>query len=172
MGYMTVVSILNDAWHDMEENPKQFMANIKKGMHDYDTSKVINHYPVAGYCNPMEVHRSFHANQSNLLLVGGNHMENVGVLDPNRTDDFYLAYKVRVMQEAEEKIEHAKVSLYFAIANSIENAMKNQGKSLNDVYEVANATESFMALTDKEQATVIQMISKSFKPSENEKAFK
>lgn len=172
MGYMTVVSILNDAWHDMEEHPQQFMENIKKGMHDYSTAKVINHYPVAGYCNPMEVHRSFHANQSNLLLVGGNHMENVGVLDPNRTDDFYLAYKVRVMQEAEEKIEHAKVSLYFAIANSIENAMKSQGKSVDDVCEVAEATESFMALTKKDQSTVINMIRKSFIASDNEKMFK
>ena len=172
MGYMTVVSILNDAWHDMEENPKQFMENIRKGMHAYESSKVINHYPVAGYCNPMEVHRSFHANQSNLLLVGGNHMENIGVFDPNRTDDFYLAYKARAIYEAEEKIEHAKISLCYAIANAIEAAMKNQGKSVDDVEAVAKSTESFMVLSKKEQTFVINMVRKSFVTSENERMFK
>ena len=128
MGYMTVVSILNDAWHDIKKNPEQFIANIEKGMHDY-TSKVINHYPISGYANPMEVHRSFHANQSNLLLVGGNHMENVAVIDSSRTDDFYLAYKARALHEAEEKIEHAKVSLCYAIANAIETHFKTQNIS-------------------------------------------
>lgn len=172
MGYMTVVSILNDAWHDMEQNPKQFMENIQRGMHDYQSSKIINHYPVSGYANPMEVHRSFHANQSNLLLVGGNHMENVAFLDPNRNDDFYLAYKVRVMHEAEEKIECLKTNLYCTIASAIKTAMTNQGKTVDDVYEVAKATECFMALTDKEQSIIIKMICESFNSSENERLFK
>ena len=171
MGYMTVVSILNDAWHDIKENPEQFIANIEKGMHDYDTSKVIHHYPISGYCNPMEVRRSFHANQSNLLLVGGNHMEDIVAIDATRMDDFYLAYKVNAMHEAEDKIAQAKMNLCIAIANAIEAAMKNQGKGKDQILEVAEATESFMALSDKERGIVFKMIEKSF-TSKNAEAFK
>ena len=50
--------------------------------------------------------------------------------------------------------------------------MINQGKTVDDVYEVAKATECFMALTDKEQNVIIKIICKSFKPSENERLFK
>ena len=39
MGYMTVVSILNDAWHDIKENPKAFIENISKGMQGRSYSK-------------------------------------------------------------------------------------------------------------------------------------
>ena len=171
MGYMTVVSILNDAWHDIKENPEQFVANIEKGMHDYDTSKVIHHYPIAGYCNPMEVRRSFHANQSNLLLVGGNHMEDVVAIDATRVDDFYLAYKVRAMHEAEEMVERAKMNLCVAIATAIRTAMKNQGKGKDHILEVAEGTESFMALSDKERGFVFKMVERTFS-SKNEEAFK
>ena len=171
MGYMTVVSILNDAWHTIKENPKQFIENIEKGMHEYASPKVINHYPVSGYCNPMEVRRSFHANQSNLLLVGGNHMEDIVAMDPNRTDDFYLAYKVRAMHEAEEKVEVAKTNLCVAIANAIATAVKNQGKTKDQILEVAEATESFMALSQKERGTVFKMVEKIL-TSPNAGAFK
>ena len=171
MGYMTVVSILNDAWHTIKENPKQFIENIEKGMHEYASPKVINHYPVSGYCNPMEVRRSFHANQSNLLLVGGNHMEDIVALDPNRSDDFYLAYKVRAMHEAEDKVEQAKMNLCIAIAEAIKTAVKNQGKSKDQILEVAEATDAFMALSDKERGIVFKMVEKSFN-SPNERAFK
>ena len=60
------------------------------------------------------------------------------------------------MHEAEEKIKSAKTNLYYAVANAIKTAMINQGKTVDDVYEVAKATECFMALTDKEQNVIIK----------------
>lgn len=118
MGYMTVVSILNDGWDTIKQNPKTFMENIEKGMHGYGHAAVQS-FPVGNYANPMEVHRSRHANMSQLLLVGGNKMEDLNDFEPHRMSDFYLAYKLRAIHEAEEKLEDAKEFLIRYVADEL-----------------------------------------------------
>lgn len=80
MGYMTVVSILNDGWSTIKNHPDQFIENIEMGMNgsmeynDNESRKMINYYPVAGFCNPMEVAKSFHADTPQVFYVGQNCM--------------------------------------------------------------------------------------------------
>ena len=50
MGYMTVVSILNDGWHTIEEHPQEFVENIFNGMTEgrgpFEKQKRVKSYPV------------------------------------------------------------------------------------------------------------------------------
>lgn len=85
MGYMTTITILNDAWHIIKENPEEFINNIDNGINGlrringkYDRSKYINSYGVGNHCNPMEVAKSNHADDPRLFLTYGNMMVALG----------------------------------------------------------------------------------------------
>jgi uncharacterized protein YsxB (DUF464 family) len=156
MGYMTVVSILNDAWPTIKENHEQFIANIEHGMDDYDPSKTIHHYPISGYANPMEVRRSFHANQSVLLMVGQNHMEEVANINPHRKqEDFYLAYKMRTAMQAKEMADAAATEIANAFARMVANAMKTEGLPVDKIKEKAQTYDTFNAMDVETQNIVI-----------------
>ena len=78
MGYMTVVSILNDGWHTIEEHPDEFVRNIFNGMTEgkepFGKQKRVKSYPVGNHCNPMQVAKSFHADCPQIFYVGQNCM--------------------------------------------------------------------------------------------------
>lgn len=78
MGYMTVVSILNDGWHTIEHHLDEFSKNIFDGMtgcnHGVGPQKMVNSYPVGNHCNPMQVAKSFHADCPQVFYVGQNCM--------------------------------------------------------------------------------------------------
>lgn len=83
MGYMTTVTILNDAWSQIKKNPQQFIENIELGINGIDKfdkrmSNKINSYSVGNHCNPMEVAESHHADNFRLYLVGQNMMTMLG----------------------------------------------------------------------------------------------
>lgn len=112
MGYMTTITILNDAFDQIENNPKQFIENIKKGIDGERISFIennkINHkksycnsYPVGNYCNPMEVAMSNHASESRLYLVGENMMTILG--DLNDIKD--IEVRKKLLEEAKSIIQ-------------------------------------------------------------------
>ena len=158
MGYMTVVSILNDAWPTIKENPEQFMKNISEGMENYHGS-AVQHYPVSNYANLMEVHRSFHANLNKVLVVGGNHMEDLSELNPMRyNDDFYLAYKMRMANLAEDMAKSAKLEVLDCAATMIANDMVRAGKNVSEIKETAKMYDVCKALSEEELNKLIWMI--------------
>lgn len=168
MGYMTVVSILNDGWHLLQENPDKFMDNISRGMRGEYRGSVVQAYGVQGFANPMEVHRSFHANESKLLLVGQNHMEDVADMTPNRTDEFYLTYKVRTLHQAADALEYAQMQVFTVLADIIETAVRNKG---DDILQIAESFEAFRILEKNEKNMVLKMVQKSLN-NPNKGAFK
>ena len=159
MGYMTVVSILNDAWDTIKEHKEQFIENIEQGMHEYHTGKKVNSYPVSNYANPMEVHQSFHANMNKVLVVGGNHMEDIVELQPSRIDsDFYLAYKLRMANVARAMANSASNEIIEAFARTTAQGIKTLGLGIDNIREYVEKTETFNTMDEKEQATAILLI--------------
>lgn len=158
MGYMTVVSILNDAWDTIKQNPEQFIKNIEEGMHNYN-GKAVNHYPVSNYANPMEVHTSFHANLNHVLVVGGNHMEDVVAFQPSRSqEDFYLAYKLRTAQMAKDIAASALIEAQDVFASLVAKDMKTMGKTVDDIADFITRYDAFAEMEeDMQQLTIIKV---------------
>ena len=168
MGYMTVVSILNDGWDIMKKNPDIFIENIQKGMSGNYRSSSVQHYPVKGYCNPMEVRRSFHADQSVLVMVGQNHMEDVSDFDPNRNNDFYLAYKARMLSAVEDKVEYAYQQLAEKISSLAITEMIRRKLDTTPVLEVQEEFEAYQALPKNKKSNVFKMTEKAFSRMEGD----
>lgn len=159
---MTVVSILNDAWQTIKENPQQFIENIEAGMENYYGTSVHS-YPVGNYSNPMEVHSSFHANINKVIFVGGNHMENLAELGRNKSDDFYLAYKLRSVRTAEMIAKETTEQIIEQLANTIAANIKASGEDANAAFVYVDRSETYKLLSKEEQAMVMRKIASKIK---------
>lgn len=155
MGRMTIVSILNDGWATIKENPKQFIDNIEAGMENYYDGKHVHMYPVGNYANPMEVHTAFHDSQMQIVAVGHNHMENVVDINESRTDDFYLAYKLDMARKVELAAKKAMEKVVYSLAKAIASDIKAAGKTVDNILEVAKTYNAFNLMSDEEKASVI-----------------
>jgi hypothetical protein len=161
MGYMTVVSILNDAWETIKENPDQLLKNIEEGMNSYGNT--VQSFPVGNHANPMEVHSSFHANHQVVLVVGGNHMEDLSEMKLTRTnDDYYLAYKMRMIKDAVGKAEFAKTKIMSAIADMIIQDMKRCGADVTSIKEIAENNQAYREMSDDDKKQMIWFIGCKF----------
>lgn len=167
MGYMTVVSILNDAWDTMKENPKKFMENVEAGMNNYNGSAVQS-YPIGSYANYMEVHRSFHSNLNKVLVVGGNHMEDLTELKPWKTnDDFYLAYKMRMVNLAEEMAKSAKQEVMDCAAEMIAKDMARANQDVSEIETVMQNYDVCKTLSEEEKDKLVWTIGCKLNKNEN-----
>ena len=155
MGRMTVVSILNDAWPIIKENPDQFIKNIEEGM-DNCNGRSINMYPVGNHANPMEVHRSFHSSLNHVMVVGGNHMEDLVELRPSKlNDDYYLSYKMKTAMLARSLADSVTREIMDDFANLVAKDLKNCGCTIDDIGERVKRYDTFNLMDEKEQAATI-----------------
>lgn len=126
MGFMTVVSILNDGWDTIKKHPDQFIENIEMGMQGDGENGIrlynsmVNEYPVDNFSNPMEVAKSFHADTPHVFFVGRNCMTML-------TD--YTAKNKKEIEFQLKRIREAKVLL------------NNQEKELKRTLETFNHYE-------------------------------
>ena len=96
---MTVVSILNDGWDTIKQNKDEFIDNIEKGMYGINRHSSVNDYPVANFCNPMEVATSFHADCSQVFYVGQNSMTMLTDFNTDNKQD--VEFQLKRIKEAE-----------------------------------------------------------------------
>lgn len=82
MGYMTTITILNDAFNQIQKHPKQFVDNIATGMNGVDgyrdRSKRVNTFNLGNHCNPMQVAEAHHADDFKVYLTFQNLMVEYG----------------------------------------------------------------------------------------------
>lgn len=161
MGFMTIVSILNDGWHLMKANPELFMENIEKGMRDWSPGGSVREYPIKGFCNPMEVRRSFHADESVLLLAGQNALEDLADFDPTRKDDFYFAYKTRAMHRAATELEYANRLLQEKLSELIVQDMRARNLDKSNMKDTLKTYEAYRVMSRKERNAVAKMVEKA-----------
>lgn len=112
MGYMTTITILNDGFDQIKQNPERFVENIQLGMNGINTwrkrERKINTYSVGNHCNPMEVAQSHHADEARLYLVYQNMMTTFGWA--NDLEDIKLRKRLLeevkfIIEEEERKIK-------------------------------------------------------------------
>lgn len=115
MGFMTVVSILNDGWDTIKKHPEQFIKNIEMGMNGDDESGIsihnsmVNEYAVGNFANPMEVSKSFHADISHLFYVGQNCM--TVLTDYTVKDKRDIEFQLQRIKEAKNLLRHQEKEL-------------------------------------------------------------
>ena len=105
MGMMTSVTILNDGWPTIKTHPEQFIKNISEGMNNY--RKTVQDYPVGNHANPMQVHRSVHADIPQLLLLYQN--DTLDLTDKPKDHD--LDYFKRSIAIVESILRQAKAAI-------------------------------------------------------------
>lgn len=117
MGYMTTITILNDAYDAMEKNKEEFFDNISIGMNGHTRHtkgfRRINCFGIGNYCNYMYVAQSNHANEDRLYLVGGNTMDTFGYANDEKDIEWrkkrlkrakeILKYEAELIKELEQK---------------------------------------------------------------------
>lgn len=110
MGYMTVVSFLNDGFDQLKEHPDQVVDNIINGGNRYaPNDPVVKDYPVGNFVNPMEVAESFHADFSNVFLAGKNSMS---MLTNTRCSSMAdICYQLEGIKEAKQLLNQAKKNI-------------------------------------------------------------
>ncbi|WP_373262240.1 hypothetical protein [Hungatella hathewayi] len=144
MGYMTIVSILNDAWDVIEKHPEEFIENIEKGMHLYK-GKTINDFPVGNYCNPMEVHQSVHADVPQLLLAHRNALTDLNAVKENKDSLFLMQYQMESLQLAKNLIKCAEENIYDIVGKRVLDSIpveKNISKmELEEICKYCKANE-------------------------------
>jgi len=94
MGYMTIITFLNDGFDQIEKYPEQFIDAIKLGMYGIDKNirnnsdtrrKFITTHGVGNHSGLIDVAKSHHADYFRLYLVGRNIMTTFGYA--NEIDD-------------------------------------------------------------------------------------
>lgn len=72
MGFMTIISILNDGWDAIKSKPEEFIKNIERGMLFGGSS--VRSFGVGYHANPMMVKSSKHADFTQLVMACENRM--------------------------------------------------------------------------------------------------
>jgi|GEM_PF-2244891 len=122
MGYMTTITILNDAWHVIEKNQQQFIDNINAGMNGIDEfrgcGRYINDYSIGNHSSPVIVAQSNHADDPRLFLTCGNMMTTFGYVNDMTNMELrkellkrakgIIKQEERAIKEIEEKIKRGE----------------------------------------------------------------
>lgn len=117
MGYMTVISVLNDGFENIKRHPGQFLENIEKGM--VSNGPTVKSYPVGNHGNPMEVHRSVHADTPQLLLAHCNSLTDINAVRENKDSLFHLKRHMSEIKLAKNLIESAEDSIYDVVGKKV-----------------------------------------------------
>lgn len=72
MGFMTELSLLNDAWHAIERNPTQLVDAIKRGMNGAPGDTHGIHDGNSVYANPITTFPSHHADDPRVYIAWQN----------------------------------------------------------------------------------------------------
>ena len=113
MGYMTVISILNDGFSAIKENPKEFVDKIEEGISGVKsyssgtclTNKNINNYSVGNHANPMWVKKPLHTDSPQLTLSYQNMLVAFGAF--NDIEDLELRKKL--LEKAKEVLRYEEM---------------------------------------------------------------
>lgn len=116
MGYMTIVSILNDGLDQIEENPKEFVDGITKNLNGtyksngkYQRSTTFG---VGNHCNQVEVYQSFHADDTQVFFAGWNSLVNINeIIDNINENAAYVSFLEGTLRNLDWVIENVKQTL-------------------------------------------------------------
>ena len=149
MGYMTVVSFLNDGFGVMRDDPKKVVENIIKGAADYRKNHTVNSYSVGNFVNPMEVAKSFHADYSNVFLAGQNSLTMLTDYSHNSISD--MEFQLQRIKEAKQLLNQSEKRLkeYLGEIKKYKIGVKVKSKYSNeDEYGVIYPSDSIFTIVN------------------------
>lgn len=73
MGFNTGVLILNDAMHNMEQDPKGFVDNFMEAFHKFQRTHEPTDFALGNHVNGATVFHMAHADVTGVHAIGGNH---------------------------------------------------------------------------------------------------
>lgn len=79
MGFLTTITIRNDALDIFQKYPKEFAEAIFKGINEANKSGKETDVGFKNYCNYIMVHPSRHADNETLYLHAGNGVSQIDV---------------------------------------------------------------------------------------------
>lgn len=129
MGYMTVITILNDAWGGIKENTQEFVDVIEKGMIHPDK---VSYHGIKNYGDPVIVARSQHADIPQLVLAQYNEMTDLGPGRNYTTVTEAIQYKNRI-ETASRIIKSAKKDLLDFVCMQIVKQIKNDNLDIKEL---------------------------------------
>ena len=133
MGYMTVISILNDAWETIRENGEEFFNGIERKMMPED-DKLVHDVSVKGYCNYVQVHTSNHASIPVLCLAHQNNLVDINDIGAIHDNDTSMAYHAKILATTKKLVAEAEDAYYEKLADyvlkSIPNTISLSGEDL------------------------------------------
>jgi hypothetical protein len=77
MGYLTTITIHNDALGDFEKDPEKFAKAIFEGIRRADEENSSVTMGFGGYCNYITVHPPKHADDNHIYVHFGNGVEQI-----------------------------------------------------------------------------------------------
>lgn len=117
MGYMTVVSFLNDAADVIEKNPDEFVKGMMNGgpygnsRRQYGPRAWGTSFGVGNHCNPATVHQSQHADVPQLTLAHQNSLIMIGWRGAEGMTERDLDLYERCLKTARREIKLASESI-------------------------------------------------------------
>lgn len=109
MGYLTTLTIYNDALHVFEDHPKEFAETIFEGIREAQREHREVSVPFGSYANYISIQPSRHADDETLYLHSGNCVTNLNAW----SDDFRDLIE-KMPNVAEKNIKRAKQILKYA----------------------------------------------------------
>ncbi|WP_342423097.1 hypothetical protein [Paenibacillus sp. FSL E2-0178] len=109
MGYMTTITILNDGFSQIKDNPKEFVDKIGEGMNGnrrfLGSTEInnVNSFGVGNHCNNVIVAKSNHADDPRLFISYQNSMDTIGW---GNDDSTHLEYRKRLVKIAKGMIQY------------------------------------------------------------------
>lgn len=122
MGYLTTITIRNDALHDFRKDPANFAEAIFKGIDEANMNYTEVSVGFAGYCNYISVQPSRHADDETVYVHSGNDVFN---LNPYGQD--FERLQERLPEILEKKIKVAK-SIIDSAKKKLKLAKQNKDK--------------------------------------------
>lgn len=77
MGYLTTITIHNDALHTFEEHPEEFAKALFDGIHKANSARIATDVGFKGYCNYITIEPSRHADDDTVFVHHGNTVLNL-----------------------------------------------------------------------------------------------
>lgn len=77
MGYLTTITIKNDALHEFKKYPEEFAKALFNGMNEANNEHKEISVPFSGYCNYIEIQPSRHADATTVYVHYGNTVFNL-----------------------------------------------------------------------------------------------
>lgn len=128
MGYMTVISILNDGWTSIQNNPEELVKQIDTGM-DQMNPKTVTSHSVGNRYPSVFVGRSMHADNPQLMLACRNFMTSFHTPGDymNVSEEFSRFSKNIAI--AEETLDFARRTAEEKAANMVADDIRAAGKN-------------------------------------------